>query len=186
MKIKFEKAKPSNFILGSIFLIYGILIICFYDKIKEYAGYVIGSTLVLYAIQDFIRILARESRRKDPSTYVDDLVLLLLAGILFALDIRAQDDFVIICIIFAIWSILREAEEIKHIIHLARDGAPFVLNIIESIVVMVLCVIFIFDVYAHFDLHMIILGIELILEVFFGVVDAIGIRKSKKKALAEE
>ena len=58
----------------------------------------------------------------------------LLAATLFIVS----DDIIKICLIWAVWSIIREGREIAESAHHIREKRPGLINLIESIVIIVL------------------------------------------------
>lgn len=73
-------------------------------------------------------------------------------------------------IIWGTWSILREGDEITECVVRMTHKRPAFISFIESVVVIILSIEMIVDpVEHHAHIHIILLGIELILEVIFPI-----------------
>lgn len=71
---------------------------------------------------------------------------------------------------WAIWTILRESEELKECYSLFKERTPFLLNLAESIVTIVFSILMIADSSAwenHATVHLYLLIVELITAVIF-------------------
>lgn len=178
--------KTYQYIKFFIFLTLGTLILIFNETLIGYIPYLVGSIMLLYGIEDSIVKLCLKEISEDIGKAIDNLLIIMLGIILFFLTDPSK--FSIVCIIWSTWSILREEWEIKEkAIEKSNSLVLSIVNIIESIVVIVFSVMLIFsptEHHAHF--HIILLGIELILEVVFPVIDKYASKHFGKNKLLEK
>lgn len=167
-----------------IFALLGIAIIVFNHQAMEALNYVIGGVILLYAIYSIGNSIYRSDILENDHGLIEGLILLVFSGILiFALE----GDLVKICLIWATWSILREAKEITEDLHRLSHKGPGLLSIIESIVVITLSVTMILNPTEHHaHLHIFILGIELILEVTFPYLYMLYYKVTKKEPVEDD
>ncbi len=178
--------KTYQYIKFFIFLTLGTLILIFNETLIGYIPHLVGSIMLLYGIEDSIVKLCLKEINEDIGKAIDNLLIIMLGIILFFLTDPSK--FTIVCIIWSTWSILREGWEIKEkAIEKSNSLVLSIVNIIESIVVIVFAVMLIFsptEHHAHF--HIILLGIELILEVVFPAIDKYASKHFGKSKLLEK
>ena len=178
--------KTYQYIKFFIFLTLGTLILIFNETLIGYIPHLVGSIMLLYGIEDSIVKLCLKEINEDIGKAIDNLLIIMLGIILFFLTDPSK--FTIVCIIWSTWSILREEWEIKEkAIEKSNSLVLSIVNIIESIVVIVFAVMLIFsptEHHAHF--HIILLGIALILEVIFPVIDKYASKHFGKSKLLEK
>jgi uncharacterized membrane protein HdeD (DUF308 family) len=188
MKV-FRSLKAVKFVL---FVVWGILIFIFKDKIAEhseehfYLAALVASLMFAYSIFDFIDMLEKKKTLKA-HTKLFDCIIQMIFGIIILADPLIRENYATICIIWAVWSICREGEELAEDLERFKEHIPAYLNVIESIVVLVLSFMLIANPHPeHAKLHLILLGFELILGVLFPHADYFFIRRHEAKELAEK
>ncbi len=165
------------------FVAAGIIILILHSAILPYAGYVVGGVVIAYAIEDFIIALAEKKLLKEGSPFFEDLVQVIIGVLL----IISSDELEKVCVIWGIWSIIRESREMTEAIAKVIHKRPGIINIIESVVVIGMSVSMILEPGEHHaKVHIVLLGIELILEIVFEAVDILYDRHLAKKALAKQ
>lgn len=148
----------------TIYLISGILIIIFQKAIFVNIEYVVSAVIIAYGINFIITGIAEKTILKDTSKLVS-AVTNILVGIAL---IITGDNPVTLCVIWGVWSILREGTEIAELLPELIGKKIGFLDVGESIAIIVLSFILILEpTEHHIQFHIIILGIELILEVLF-------------------
>lgn len=183
-----ELKRPSpiiyNFIKLGVCLILGVFIIIFRMQIVESAlRYFIGGLMLLYGIEEilFEALFAGKAFLHKSKNYLGFVEILL--GILM---ICAPFDLEVVCVIWATWSILREAFEVKEIVTELKCITPRVLSGIESITVIVFSVLLILEPGEHHALiHLYLLCVELLFFPLTPLLDEL-ILKYKKKEKAQE
>ena len=153
------------------YILLGVLILIFNAALLEYVPFLVGSIMILYGVEDTILKLFLKEFREDITKSVDNFLIIMLGIIMFFLN--KPEHFVPACIIWATWSILREEWEIKEkAIEQSNSLVIAIINVIESIVLIVFSILLIFSPTEHHaHVHIILLGIELMLEVIFPVLD---------------
>lgn len=185
----FRILKGIKFVL---FIIWGILIFIFKDKIAEhseehfYLAILVASLMFAYSIFDFID-MQEKKRTLKAHTKLFDCIIQIVFGIIILADPLIRENYATVCIIWAVWSICREGEELAEDLERFKEHIPAYLNVIESIVVLVLSFMLIANPHPeHAKLHLILLGFELILGVLFPHADYFFIKRHEAKKLAEK
>lgn len=160
-----------------LYTIAGVLILAFNKVIMNYVGSVVGAVVFLYGLNVTIVSILEKRYFGDNALVFDGIMLYFIALILFLVE-----DIISVCLVWAVWSIMREGKEMGVAIQeLRKKKSVELLNFIESIVVIIFSFIMVLnpgEEEAHF--HMYILGIELLLEVVFPVIKLFAERSFKK------
>lgn len=164
-----------------LYTVAGILILVFNEQIMPAVGFVVGTTITVYGVDLLILTLLRKKFFGENALVFDALIYILIGIIIFIVS----GDIVKVCLVWAVWSILRESKEMNEAMHRISHGRPSFINLAESVVCIVLCFLMVLEpTLHHAHTHIIILGIELILEVAFPIFnriidDSIENRKAK-------
>ena len=161
-----------------LYLISGCLIMIFSEQVMEYVVILVGAVMTVYAIETIIVSIYEKAVLHEENELFEGLILILLAIVLLFTD---KNNLEKICVIWAIWSIIRETEEIKEcLFDIFHKNPPrftktfHYIHIAESAIVIVLSLIMLLsptEKTAH--THVILLGLELILEVAFPLMNTI-------------
>ena len=169
------------YLIGKLALYTGfaIAVLIFHEQLLFQLKYFIGGLMAFYGAEDivFLLIMHKKEFYRQDKVYFGFVEFVLGIGMLFApLEIEA------ICMIWATWSIMREAVEIKEVIVELKAWTPRLISLVESIAVIILSMILIFlpdD--AHASTHLRILTVELVLTPLVPLLDlVIGSFKAKK------
>ncbi|MBQ3640032.1 MAG: hypothetical protein II955_05890 [Clostridia bacterium] len=167
-----------------LYLFAAIFIFLFHEQIMPGVAFLVGGVVLVYALEELF-FLIMERKFADMA---EAIIQIVLAVLLFL----AHDDIIKICIIWGVWSIIREGREMTHaLVHIRRHRLA-VINIVESVVVTVLSAIMILNPGEHHaHTHVILLGIELLLEIAFPLLETvldlwINRKKEKDKSLSEK
>lgn len=170
----------------AIYPIAGTLIIVFSSFALEHAVTLVGVIMSVYATERVIVSIYKKTVLREDNELFEGLVLALLAAVLLFTD---GNDLAKVCVIWAIWSILRETEEIKEcLFENFYKRAVFPVQIVnyvhcfESAVVIALSVSMLLSPSvktAH--AHIILLGLELILEIGFPIAVLLSEKTHLKK-----
>ncbi|MBP5153480.1 MAG: hypothetical protein ILP12_00520 [Lachnospiraceae bacterium] len=164
--------------MDAVFVLAGILVLVFHEAMMGGIAWMVGGVMLLYAVNGVLRWLARKDPAKRFLELMDMLILVVLAVVVFAV----HSDFTRVCVIWAIWSILREGYEVADVLERYRQRAVRIVDYAESAVVVVLSVMLVLSPAEHAHAHVILLGIELILEVVFPLTDRLIFRKQNGQA----
>ena len=176
-----------------LFIVWGILLFIFHNKIAEhdeyYLAYLVASLMFAYSIFDIVD-MAEKKKVFGAHTKLFDCIIQIIFGILILATFKGptpEEGYEAICIIWAVWSICREGEELAEDMERFKEHIPAYLNVIESIIVLVLSFMLIAHPHPeHAVSHIILLGFELILGVLFPHIDYFFIKKHEIKKLAEK
>ena len=148
---------------AALYIAAAIVILIFHEEVMPYVGYLVGGVIVAYGLEEAYFAI----REKEWRELSEAVLQLFFAGLLFV----TAENIVSVCIIWGSWSIVRELREMTGAILRIRKDLSGIVNILESLVVMVLSTMMILEPTEHHaHTHVILLAIELILEIVFPVV----------------
>ena len=170
-----------------LFIIWGILVFIFKDKIAAHSetdpqlAFLVASLMFAYSAFDIVDMIEKKKTFAAHTAFFNCLIQIVF-GIIILADTRIRNEYSTICIIWAVWSICREGQELAEDLERFKEHIPAYLNVIESIIVLVLSFMLIASPHPeHAKLHLILLGFELILGVLFPHMDYFFIRKHERK-----
>ncbi|MBQ7152323.1 MAG: hypothetical protein IJR83_00080 [Clostridia bacterium] len=171
-----------------IFILSGLAILIFHEACLPYTSRIVGLVMIAFATEDIVKSV-REGIIKARTSLFEALVVLVLAALMI---FAVHDNMETYLVIWGTWSILREGEEITLCIHRISRKKLAYLSLAESLFVIVLSLLLIIHPdEEHVILHLYILGVELILEVFFPIFYTlldrwIEKRKAKKESVVHK
>ncbi len=157
-----------------LFFIGGVLLLVFSHVFLEngfaFLPLLVGTVMVYYGIENILFVTLKKEIKKEQIKFLNGFITLLIGIIVLCQIGKAEDNIVIICVMWAVWAIVRESEEIYERTILTWDvKSVSILNAIESVIVIIFSVMLIVNpVKHHVYSHVILLGVELILEVSWG------------------
>ncbi len=150
--------KYSRFV---IYLVVAVLLIVFRVELLDYLKYLIGALMVVYGLQTVILHLVNRKTFFKANEFFWGATEIFLGIILLTTTM----SFEIVCAIWAIWSILRETNEIENAVIDMKEGVAVlpILDILESVVMIVFsAMLLVSRSEEHVIFHIILLSIELI------------------------
>ncbi|MBO4572857.1 MAG: hypothetical protein J5762_03745 [Clostridia bacterium] len=166
-----------------LYMLAGVAVLTFNREIMDYVGTVVGAVIFAYGVDRIIISIIKKEVLSEEGLF-SALTHVLLAVVMFVVT----DDIVKMCIVWAVWSILREGKELSESVHRLSRGNLGLVNAIESVVIIVFSFMMITEPTEHHaHVHVIILGIELMLEVLFPIVNEVfdkSMEKRRAKALS--
>lgn len=162
-----------------IFAILAILVFVFREPLVENLKYFIGGLMFLYGLEEilFEILYSRHHILHQGKLYLGGIELLL--GVVM---LSVPMSYESVCIIWATWSILREAYEIKEVFSEIKCLAPKILSATESVVVIVFSILLIVEPGPHHAMiHLYLLLAELIISPLTPLLDEI-LFNNKQKA----
>ena len=166
----------KNLILGLennrqvyVFVILGIILIIFPNQVGNIAPYLIGIGLLLYGGVNIVISI----KYPDSSVSLGNAVISCVTGVV--LLVLKGNSIAIIGVVWAVISLYEAAREIDE--YYWREKKVRVIGIVSVIVSIGLAVILITNPFAHFNMHVRILGIEMIA---YAILRG-GIERKKKK-----
>lgn len=159
---------------AALYITAGILIFFLYEKMMPYVAFLVGGVVLAYALEE----LGFQIARRKFTDIAGSLIQIILAVLLFL----SHDEIEKVCVIWGVWSIIREGRELSHALSHVKKSAVAALNILESIAVTVLSIMLVLTPGEHHaKIHLIILGVELILEILFPFLEELVQRNKAKK-----
>lgn len=170
--------KVYKFIKFFVFIALGVSIFFLKDTYVEHLKYTIGGLITLYGVDGFfLWILEKDKFEKMHFLFkaVVQLVLGICTLVLF-------EQYAVICTIWAVWAIIREADEISEYYELFKERIPCFLGFIESVVAIVLSITLIMEPGEHHAMiHMYLLIAELFTAVIFPQLRCAYVKYFKKE-----
>ncbi len=150
--------KTLDLIKPIVYIITGILIIIFSKQIVEYLPYVVGSIMILVNIEAIVV----DSIEKDYEHFGYKLGIITL-GILIMT--ACAHDFEAICIIWATISIVNGGRSlVKSLFDIKKSKIINIIGFLLAILSIVLSIFLIINPLEHVTTHIILLGLEIILD----------------------
>ena len=147
-----------------MYIVSAVLIFVFNKSITPYAGILVGSVVCVYAFEELIVSAINKKLFSDTFHLFDGIAQILIGVILFLVS----SDIIKVCLVWGVWSILRESKELAEAVKSIITKRFGVLNVAESVIVIVLSFVMILEPTEHHaNLHVILLGVELITVVLF-------------------
>ena len=161
-----------------VFTILAILVFIFREPLVENLKYFIGGLMLLYGLEEilFEILYSRHHILHQGKLYLGGIELLL--GVVM---LSVPMSYESVCIIWATWSILREAYEIKEVFSEIKCLAPKILSATESVVVIVFSILLIIEPGEHHAMiHLYLLLAELIISPLTPLLDEILAKRKEK------
>lgn len=172
--------KKLMFLKTIIYLIAATIIFILHDHFVEGIDYLISSILFLYGLSDVAISFFEEEKYYETVNFYFGLVELFL-GMIVIVGLEGYED---VCIIWGVWSIFRESFEIKELVkHLKnKKYVSSIINLIESIIVIILSTFMLFEPSVHHaSIHIYLLVSELIISSIIPITEAYFNKKNHKK-----
>lgn len=147
-----------------LYITAGILLLVFNESIMSFVGLTVGSVAIVFGLDITVFSMINKKFFGEDALFFGGVTHFLLGVIIFLVSADIKQ----VCLVWAIWSILREIAEMSKAINEIRERKHRFINLLESLIIIVFCFTMILnpnEEHAHF--HVYILGIELLLEVAF-------------------
>lgn len=167
-----------------LFFVFAIVLFFIHNHFVTYLGTYIPIVMIVYGLFEILVAVLHEKKFYDHHLFYFGCIELLL-GIVLLLFI---DDYNDTCVIWALWSILRESLEIEEIVERFKEGIPALISVVESIVIIVFSVLMMIEPGEHHaHAHTYLLSAELFVTALIPLSDPylkkkIKRRKEKKNA----
>ena len=194
-----KMSKAYKFIKFSLFVIAGVLILVFNKTIMEHSdilNILVGSIIAIYGLEGVLLPILTKKLRAEKIEVLNGAVNILIAIIMIFLLEGNNDELRILCVLWSLWSIMREGVEVfdKGFVGIKNHPITSTINIAESVVVIIfsvelICAKNLHELEHHAHAHVILLGIELIIEVvwvYLGEFEARLLRKLRRRRTMEE
>ncbi len=152
---------------------------------------VVGAVIAFYGIEGItIPIITKKIKQERIRLMAGVTNVLIAVIMIFFLEGNDQ-ELRIVCVLWSLWSIMRESEEIfeKSFDHIKKHPITSTINFVESVVVIVFSILLITaktqeELLEHAYAHVVLLGIELIIEVlweYIGEYEAKLLERAKRR-----
>ena len=166
-----------------VFAILAILVFIFREQLVENLKYFIGGLMVLYGLEEilFEVLYSRHHILHQGKIYLG-FIELILGIVVLVVNMPDELEIMYVCIIWATWSILREAYEIKEIFSEIKCLVPKIISGTESAVILVFSILLMVEPGAHHAMiHLYLLLAELIISPLTPLLDEILAKKKLKE-----
>ena len=163
-----------------VFAILAILVFVFREPLVENLKYFIGGLMLLYGLEEILfEVLYSRHHILHQSKIYLGFIEILLGGVVLSVPMAYES----VCVIWATWSILREAYEIKEVFTELKYLAPKIISATESAVIIVFSALLIIEPGPHHAMiHLYLLLAELIISPLTPLLDEIiADRKNKQE-----
>ena len=167
-----------------IFAVLAILVFVFRETLLENLKYFIGGLMLLYGVEEIVFeiIFSRKEFYRKDKVYLGTMELIL--GIVLLV---APLSFEAVCVIWGIWSIIRESYEIKEVATEMEFLVPRLISAIESVVVIAFSIELIINQNHNGAMtHMYLLLVELVLTPLVPLLEEILLKRKQKREQKED
>ena len=183
-----------------LFVAMGVLVLVFNKQIMNNEGAIInglvGSIMAIYGLEGVILPIVTRKVKQERVEMLNGTINVLLAIVMIFLLEKHPEELRVVCVLWSVWSIMREGVEIfdKGYIGIKNHPITSMINFAESFVVILfsielICAKDFHELEHHAHTHVILLGIELIIEViwvYLGDFESKIIKKIRRKHNKEE
>lgn len=157
---------------------------------------IVGAVIAFYGIEGILYPIITKQVKKERIMIMSGIIDVFLAVIMIFLLENHPFELRTMAILWSLWSIMRESEEIfeKCFDHWKKHPVTSLINFAESIVVIVFSLLLIIarndeELFEHTYAHVILLGVELVIEVlweYFAEYEEKLLERAKRRARREE
>ena len=167
----------------ALYIAVAVLIIVFREPVVENIKYLVGSLMIVYGAEKAILSLVNRHEKFELYSLIWGVIEVMVGTITIAFI----NEYSSVCVIWAIWAILREALEVEEcILEFKEKTVVCVLSLIESAVAIVFSILLMIHPTEHHAMtHIYLLAVELITCVLFPHINYL-LEKNKENKKAEE
>ena len=152
-----------RFIKLCTFVPLGILVLIFNEFCLHHVGYVVGAFMILYALEDIVASFKHGALKEHTKLFTATVEIILAFILIFYNGEPGDTGYIVKLVIWAVWSILIEGEEITECILRFKEKKPAFLNLAESLLSVGFAIAMLLEPTEHHaHTHVYLLGIELI------------------------
>lgn len=165
--------KIYQFIRTIVYTLLGLAFVVFAEQMMFGEGkllpVIVSFNMLLVGVEGLTIILISKKVKKDMLDFVSHIISIVLGLIVLCVLSFLNEPIVMVCYFWGAWAIFREVLEVIHLFkHAKHYPVCTVLNLIESIVIVIFSILLILEPGEHHALtHVVILGVELLLEVIW-------------------
>lgn len=165
------------------FLVGSVLLFIFREFFVQHLRFFIGGLMIIYGL---LGILEMVLEKVKPIYEEHEFVFNILEILIGLVVLIFLNDYHTICVVWAMWSILRESLEIRVILVGKLHSIFAVVNGVESIAVIVLSILLMMEPGEHHALiHSYLLCVELVLTSLVPIVNEFMLNRNNKNTSTE-
>lgn len=168
------------------------LVLAFVSTLAEIEAlrYFIGGLMVFYGVEEIILTAIKNKKHYAIESLFWNVIEIVIGFtlIVFVEESETNVAYAIVCVSWAIWSILRESRELVEAAEVLKEGnlvpckVVAIVNIIESLVVIAFSLTMIMEPGEHHaKIHLYLLAVELFTKVLFPIIKYAAERAAEKK-----
>ena len=174
-------------IMTLIYLLMGIIVLMIAEYLATsdawFIPYLVFAVIMLYGSMNLVVVARAEAERNKMKNYIHGASAIFIAVIVLITSFVSDNTIYISCVVWAVWSIFKEGHTFQNeIFGKIMNKTMLILNIVLSVAVCIFSALMIIDPLKHIHTHVVLLGIEWILEAVNAFVFAI----TKKKMNVRE
>lgn len=173
----------------AIVSVLSVFILVFKEHLIGNIKYFVGAIMIFDGVEEIVLEVIHERKGfwKNSKAY-QGFIDIIFGISLLCLSIDPEIEYIVVCVVWASWSIVRESHEIKRIVTDVRCITPRIISAVESVGVIVFSFMLILEPGEHHAMiHLYILIIELIFTPLTDLMDELISRfKEKKKEASKE
>lgn len=171
--------KIYNFIKLAIFVAFSVLLIIFRNELVNDLHYFIGSLVFAYGLESSIVLAVVAKKNCIRSMKFAFALFEMVVGLTILFAVRY---FTHVCVMWAVWSMLRQSLDIHEVLKGEVKGAVAVVYIVQSVVSVVFSIMLILNpTHHHAVTHIYLLIAELLVISLPPVIDEILQMSNKKR-----
>lgn len=173
-----------------------VLVLVFAHEVAEIEvlRYAIGGLMMLYGVEEIVLTVFKNKKHYSIHTLYWNIIEIVI-GLTLVVFVETGDievTYAVVCVAWAIWSILREtrelvevAEELKHN-KLVACRVVAIVSLVESLTVIALSLTMLIEPGEHHALiHLYLLAVELFTKALFPIINHIAEHKAASKGQGE-
>ncbi len=167
-----------------LFTVLAVLVLVFLERIVNVLQYFIGSLMIFYGLEEIVYAAVKEKKHFSVhSLYWNALEILLGITLLAFLKNEEAISYTVVCVVWATWSLLREARELIECTENFKTDKTAIPDILESLVVIGFSIaLVIHPTQSHASMHLYLLFAELLTKALFALPEYIKLFKAKAPA----
>ncbi len=189
--------KIYGIVRTAVYWVMTALVIAFVANLAEIEvlRYFIGGLMIFYGVEEIIHTAFKNEKHYSIHSLYWNLTEIVI-GLTLIVFIETEDievTYAVVCVSWAIWSILREARELVEATEELKGNKLIVcktvaiINLLESLTVIALSLTMLIEPGEHHaTIHLYLLAVELFTKVLFPVINYIAERSAEKKSAKTE
>lgn len=181
----------------AVYWVLTALVLAFIPEIAEIEvlRYFIGGLIIFYGVDEIIHTAVKNKKRYNVNTLYWNIIEIVIGITLIAFVETGEIGvaYAVVCVGWAMWSILRETHELVEVTEELKENKLIpckivaIINLLESLTVIALSLTMLIEPGEHHaKIHLYLLAVELFTKVLFPIVNYIAERFSEKKTAKTE